>query len=106
MKSYCSLSGNVLLHTSVKLLCLGVESPSFHGSAGEFTGLHRPPRSQLWFLMVKDTQPSPRKEKTPGKVQGKLGMSYNSRLPGEPHRMNFIPETFMTATPVKRCPPG
>ena len=70
MKSYCSLSGNVLLHTSVKLLCLGVESPSFHGSAGEFTGLHRPPRSQLWFLMVKDTQPSPRKEKTPMESPG------------------------------------
>lgn len=70
MKSYCSLSGNVLLHTSVKFLCLGVESPSFHGSAGEFTGLHRPPRSQLWLLMVKDTQPSPRKEKTPMESPG------------------------------------
>ena len=64
------VSGNVLLHTSVKLLCLGVESPGFHGSAGEFTGLHRPSRSQLWFLMVKDTQPSPRKQKTPGESPG------------------------------------
>lgn len=33
-------------------------------------GIHRPPRSQLWFLMVKDTQPSPRKEKTPGESPG------------------------------------
>lgn len=73
------VSVNVLLHTSVKLLPLGVGPPSFHGSAGEFIGLHRPSCSQLWFLTVKDTQPSPRKEKTqgesPGESRGELQQS-------------------------------
>lgn len=65
-------------------------------------GIHRTPQATAFTAVVsyevKDTT-AKSKRKDPRESPGQTRDELWCRLPGEPHRMNFIPETFMTATP-------